>query len=91
MDRSYYSSFEIKGNLAPLLERLNLNGLRRADSAPTYREVHFVDESGKLIAPVEVLSLTEDSIILTVHPSAAEEVRKEIALVATGEDSLTIK
>ena len=44
-----------------------------------------------MIAPVEVLYLAHDSLILTVHPSAAEEVSKEIILVAEGEDNVCIK
>lgn len=79
MDRSYYTSFEIhcedKSTIQPLLNHLKIKNSFLNDT-PNYRMVDLFNKdltTKDLIAPIELLYLGK-SIILTVHPSAAEEV-----------------
>jgi len=78
MDQSFYTSYEVQvgedqAEVHSFLEHLKipLNVLGTVE--PLYRAVKFYDNNGKLIAPVE-LYILRSSIILTVHPSAAEDI-----------------
>lgn len=81
MDRSYFTSFEIViGDNAdivkPLLARLKLDKTKM--SFPYFKTIDFrSSENTTLIAPVDFLNF-EDKVILTVHPSAAKSVEKEL-------------
>lgn len=89
MDRSYFATFEISSQaddgLAPLLSAIGLNtSLQGGPSlSPSYRELQVHSEDGsQLLAPVEVLMLGHDRMLLTVHPSAADQITSLISAVA---------
>lgn len=82
MDRSYYTSFEIKyaagdqSVLHPLMQHLKLP-VNAFAVLPAYRQVNLVNDNDELIAPIELLCL-DTSLIVTVHPSAAEDVKEQL-------------
>ena len=50
----------------------------------TFREVNLFSASdNQLIAPVEVLYLSQDSLLLTVHPSAAADTIAQISALSS--------
>lgn len=59
-------------------------------TSPVYRSVNLLDQHDKLIAPVEFLFLKQ-SIFLTVHPSAAEQVKEQLQEILPEDSQISIK
>ena len=51
---------------------------------PAYRQVNLFNDNDELIAPIELLCL-DNSLMVTVHPSAAQEVKEQLLTLVPAE------